>query len=130
MSGSCLGAFRRTLARAVPSGIPGLPLRPCCYLRLAQGLRGGDIPLAARIFTIIDTLDAMTSDRPYRRALPFGACECEVQEKSGEQFDPALAAVFLRAGSSAWIMGGADGCARACPAHADGILSTIVGIDA
>jgi len=59
------------------------------------GLKGEDIPLGARIFAIIDTYDAMTSDRPYRKAMPHEvACE-EIRESCGTQLDPEVVEVFL-----------------------------------
>jgi putative nucleotidyltransferase with HDIG domain len=60
-----------------------------------QGLVAEGIPLAARIFAVADTLDAMTSDRPYRRALPYAAARAEIIRESGHQFDPRVVAAFL-----------------------------------
>jgi putative nucleotidyltransferase with HDIG domain len=60
-----------------------------------RGLAGEAIPLGARIFAVIDTLDAMTSDRPYRRGLPFDAAKAEIIALSGKQFDPAAVETFL-----------------------------------
>lgn len=60
-----------------------------------RNLKGKDIPLGARIFAIADTLDAMTSDRPYRRAQSFEAARKEIQDWSGRQFDPEVVKVFL-----------------------------------
>jgi HD-GYP domain-containing protein (c-di-GMP phosphodiesterase class II) len=58
-------------------------------------LRGGEeIPLGGRIFAVADTLDAMTSDRPYRDALRWEAASTEIVEHSGSQFDPAVVDVF------------------------------------
>jgi putative nucleotidyltransferase with HDIG domain len=60
-----------------------------------EGLTGEDIPIGARIFAVIDTYDAMTSDRPYRKALPAQvACE-EIRKNMGKQFDPKCALAFL-----------------------------------
>ncbi len=59
------------------------------------GLKGDDIPLAARLFAVIDTLDAMTFDRPYRKALPFDAAKEEILRMSGSQFDPEAVNTFL-----------------------------------
>jgi response regulator RpfG family c-di-GMP phosphodiesterase len=60
-----------------------------------QGLRREEIPLAARIFAVADTLDAMTSERPYRRTASFAAARAEIVRQSGLQFDPELVRVFL-----------------------------------
>jgi HD-GYP domain-containing protein (c-di-GMP phosphodiesterase class II) len=60
------------------------------------GLKGEEIPLAARLFAIIDTLDAMTFDRPYRKALPFDTAKAEILRMSGTQFDPEAIETFLR----------------------------------
>jgi HD-GYP domain-containing protein (c-di-GMP phosphodiesterase class II) len=67
-----------------------------------RGLRGEEIPLGARIFAVADTLDAMTSDRPYRRALPISAAREEIQRCSGTQFDPQVVKVFLTLPDSLW----------------------------
>lgn len=61
-----------------------------------RGLRADDIPLAARLFAVIDTLDAMTFDRPYRKALPFDDAKAEIIRMSGSQFDPLAVDTLLR----------------------------------
>jgi len=71
-----------------------------------KGLRGSEIPLGARIFSLVDTLDAMTSDRPYRRALPFSAVLAEVERCIGSQFDPSIAATFLSIPKDKWEKAG------------------------
>jgi HD-GYP domain-containing protein (c-di-GMP phosphodiesterase class II) len=58
-------------------------------------LRGKDIPVAARIFALVDAWDAMTTHRPYRRALPLETAVAEIRAGAGSQFDPDLAAAFL-----------------------------------
>ena len=60
-----------------------------------RALAGEAIPLGARLFAVIDTLDAMTSDRPYRRALPFDAAKAEILRLAGTQFDPAAVEAFV-----------------------------------
>ncbi|HEX9822898.1 MAG TPA: HD-GYP domain-containing protein [Actinomycetota bacterium] len=60
-----------------------------------RGLRAEEIPLAARIFAVADAFDAMTNDRPYRRALPRERALEEIVEGSGTQFDPEVVRVFL-----------------------------------
>ena len=67
-----------------------------------RGLRGFEIPLGARIFAIADTLDAMTSDRPYRKACSFAEARQEIAQLSGQQFDPALVTVFLGIAAERW----------------------------
>jgi len=67
-----------------------------------SGLRGTEIPLGARIFGVVDTLDAMTSDRPYRKALSFEAAWEEVRRCSGSQFDPRVAEAFLSIEPGIW----------------------------
>jgi response regulator RpfG family c-di-GMP phosphodiesterase len=57
-------------------------------------LGGEQIPLAARIFAVADTLDAMTSDRPYRRRGSWEAAGAEIVAQSGRQFDPAVVEAF------------------------------------
>ena len=59
-----------------------------------RGLRGRDIPLAARIFAIADSFDAMTSDRPYRSALTTEEAVAEILAGSGTQFDPMCVEAF------------------------------------
>lgn len=67
-----------------------------------RGLRGADIVIGARIFAVADTLDAMTSDRPYRKACPFEDAAQEIRHQSERQFDPAVVRVFLSISESAW----------------------------
>jgi putative nucleotidyltransferase with HDIG domain len=61
-----------------------------------RGLKGGDIPLGARIFSVADTLDAIISDRPYRPARSFGEARKEIRDWVGRQFDPEVVEVFLK----------------------------------
>ncbi|MDD2580600.1 MAG: response regulator [Desulfuromonadaceae bacterium] len=65
-------------------------------------LRGEQIPIGSRIFTVVDTLDAMTSDRPYRKALPFAMVTSEILKYRGTQFDPAIADLFLSVPRKQW----------------------------
>ncbi len=60
-----------------------------------EGLRGEQISLWARLFATIDTLDAITSDRPYRRGTPFDVAQVEIQRMSGTQFDPQAVEAFM-----------------------------------
>jgi response regulator RpfG family c-di-GMP phosphodiesterase len=59
-----------------------------------DGLAGEQIPLAARVFAVVDTLDAMTSDRPYREALDWDDAVEEILAQSGRQFDPSIVELF------------------------------------
>lgn len=59
------------------------------------GLKGDDIPVAARIILIADTFDAMTSTRPYRKGLPYEVAFEELIQFSGTQFDPNLVKLFI-----------------------------------
>ena len=60
-----------------------------------DGLAAADIPLAARVFAVADALDAMTSSRPYRRALPWVHAGRELVQESGRQFDPDVVSAFI-----------------------------------
>ncbi|HYG88205.1 MAG TPA: DUF3369 domain-containing protein [Azospirillum sp.] len=60
-----------------------------------DGLRGEEIPLAARIAAVADAYDAMTSDRPHRRALDHTVAVEEIRKASGRRFDPAVVGAFL-----------------------------------
>ena len=67
-----------------------------------RGLRGKEIPMGARIFSVADALDAITSDRPYRSAQPINAAREEVEKFSGRQFDPDVVQVFLQMPDTIW----------------------------
>ncbi|MPZ99925.1 MAG: HD domain-containing protein, partial [Dehalococcoidia bacterium] len=66
------------------------------------GLAGEAIPLGARVFMLADAWDAMTTDRPYRRALPFEEAVAEIHRHSGTQFDPRVVEAFDRV-VAGWI---------------------------
>lgn len=67
-----------------------------------RGMKGEEIPLGARIFAVADTLDAMCSDRPYRKALPISAAREEIKKFSGTQFDPRVVSAFLSKPDEFW----------------------------
>jgi HD-GYP domain-containing protein (c-di-GMP phosphodiesterase class II) len=58
-------------------------------------LKGEEIPLAARIFAIVDVYDALTSDRPYRSAWPKAKALEYIREQSGTHFDPQVVEKFM-----------------------------------
>jgi putative nucleotidyltransferase with HDIG domain len=65
-------------------------------------LQGEDIPLAARIFAVVDSLDAITSERPYREARSFAEAREMIGNGAGTQFSPAVVDAFLRVPESGW----------------------------
>ena len=67
------------------------------------GLRGEQIALGARLFSIADTFDALTSDRPYRQGRPYEAARKIIEEESGKQFDPQAVAAFLAIPADEWM---------------------------
>src|SRR5207245_594590 len=67
-----------------------------------RGLKGEEIPLGARIFSVADTLDAITSDRPYRPAQTLTAAREEIYRWSGRQFDPQVVEVFRSMPDNIW----------------------------
>jgi len=90
-------------------------LSPISFLRLAldipychhekwdstgypRGLKGEEIPLAARIFAVVDVWDALTSDRPYRKAWSEEKARAYIREQAGQHFDPKIVETFLNLG--------------------------------
>jgi len=67
-----------------------------------RGTRGESIPIGGRIFAVADSFDAMTSDRPYRTALPLKTARSVIEVGRGELFDPQIAEAFLAVGEDAW----------------------------
>jgi HD-GYP domain-containing protein (c-di-GMP phosphodiesterase class II) len=87
-------------------GVPFLLPAVTCALRhheqydgrgYPDGMAGEAIPIEARVVAVADTFDAMTSDRPYRKGLPLDTATAEIERCTGTQFDPRVAAAFLRA---------------------------------
>ena len=60
-----------------------------------EALKGEEIPMPARVFSVVDAFDAMTTDRPYRAALPLDHAVTEIERMAGTQFDPEVVKVFL-----------------------------------
>ena len=67
-----------------------------------DGLQGEQIPIGSRIFAVADTFDAMTSDRPYRKAHSYERARQELIDFTGRQFDPEVAEAFLRVPREEW----------------------------
>lgn len=93
-------ALGQSIARNVPS-LSGLPTQVILSHHerwdgggYPEGLAGEQIPFAARIFALVDSFDAMTNDRPYRRRLPVEHALEEIRNGAGSQFDPHLAEAF------------------------------------
>ncbi len=69
-----------------------------------RGLRGEQIHLGARVFSVADAFDAITSDRPYRAAQSMSSARREIEKNSGTQFDPNVVKVFLDISVEFWVM--------------------------
>lgn len=67
-----------------------------------SGFAGEEIPLPARIFAIADSYDAMTNDRPYRKALKHEAIVAEIERCINTQFDPKVVAAFMIVFEQGW----------------------------
>lgn len=67
-----------------------------------RGLKGTGIPLGARVFAVADTVDAMTSDRPYRSALSFEDAQEEISIGAGRRYDSQVVSAFLTVGIEKW----------------------------
>jgi HD-GYP domain-containing protein (c-di-GMP phosphodiesterase class II) len=67
-----------------------------------QGLKADEIPLAARVFAVVDALDAMIHDRPYRPAGPIDSALTVLKVEAGRQFDPRVVEAALMIGPARW----------------------------
>jgi PAS domain S-box-containing protein len=84
----------------IPYLRPALDIPYCHHERwdgagYPRGLKGEEIPLAARIFAVVDVWDALRSDRPYRSAWPEEEVRTYIRQQAGKQFDPQVVEVFL-----------------------------------
>lgn len=79
------------------------------------GLAGEEIPEGARIFALADTLDAITSNRPYRKGRSFAEAVRDIAAAGGSQFDPAVVEVFLTVPVEMWIEAGREARAKTRP---------------
>lgn len=81
--------------------IPAIPIPYCHHEKwdgsgYPRGLKGEEIPIEARIFALVDVWDALTSDRPYRKAWSPTKARAYIIEQAGKHFDPQLTELFLR----------------------------------
>jgi diguanylate cyclase (GGDEF)-like protein len=67
------------------------------------GLKGEEIPVGARIFSVVDAFDAITSYRPYRNPESYEKARAEIRKASGEQFDPKVVDAFLTFSKEDWM---------------------------
>jgi HD-GYP domain-containing protein (c-di-GMP phosphodiesterase class II) len=93
--------YANELLKPIPFLRPALDIPYCHHEKwdgsgTPRGLRGDEIPLAARIFTVVDVWDALMTDRPYRSGWPLSKVKEYLQEHSGTDFDPQVVAIFLR----------------------------------
>jgi HD-GYP domain-containing protein (c-di-GMP phosphodiesterase class II) len=93
-------AFAREMLSQIEFLHPCMDIPSCHHERwdgrgYPDGLAGDEIPLTARIFAVIDVWDALTSDRPYRKAWSMDAAVQYIQENAGKHFDPQVVQVFL-----------------------------------
>jgi putative nucleotidyltransferase with HDIG domain len=91
----------RNFLRKIAYLAPALDIPYCHHERwdgsgYPRGLRGEAIPLAARVFAVVDAFDALTSDRPYRQAWTEDEALEYIRTQAGTQFDPAVVTAFLR----------------------------------
>jgi response regulator RpfG family c-di-GMP phosphodiesterase len=73
-----------------------------------QGLKAEQIPIGARIFAVADTLDAMTSDRPYHAAVPFRTAREEIERGAGTRYDLKVVSTFLGISNESWELIGQE----------------------
>jgi len=85
-----------------------------------HGLKGKEIPVEGRLLAVVDTFDAMTSDRPYRKGLPAERALAELREFSGTQFDPDIVELFFKVYDEGKIRGESSG------SHKSGYKSKIL----
>lgn len=92
--------FARNLLASIDYLAPSIDIPYCHHERwdgagYPQGLAGEEIPLYARMFSVVDVFDALTSDRPYRSAWPRESALDYLTSQSGVQFDPLMAEIFV-----------------------------------
>ncbi|KAA3648833.1 MAG: HD-GYP domain-containing protein [Chloroflexi bacterium] len=91
--------FAQEILSSIPYLKPSLDIPYCHHEKwdgtgYPQGLKGEEIPIAARVFAIVDVWDALRSDRPYRNAWPENEVMAYLQEQSGKHFQPEIVKAF------------------------------------
>ncbi|MEW6400564.1 MAG: PAS domain S-box protein [Chloroflexota bacterium] len=99
--------YARDMLSLIPFLRPALDIPYCHHEHwdgtgYPRGLKGEEIPLAARIFSVADVWDALTSDRPYREAWSLKKARDHIQRQSGKYFDPAVVEKFLQMDLDNW----------------------------
>ncbi|HST53884.1 MAG TPA: HD domain-containing phosphohydrolase [Pyrinomonadaceae bacterium] len=94
------------------------------------GLRGEQIDLNARIFSVVDTFDAITSDRVYRKGRSYDAAIAELEEWSGRQFDPEVVEAFRRVPREEWEELRRSSITKSLEAAAETAAASVVGYHA
>ena len=85
-----------------------------------RGLKGADIPIAARVVAVADVFDALTTKRPYKEAMPLTVARAYLQERSGTEFDPACVEAFLSRWDQVVVIATAQ---AATPRHAAQVVA-------
>jgi HD-GYP domain-containing protein (c-di-GMP phosphodiesterase class II) len=67
------------------------------------GLAGEQICIGARIFAVVDTYDAITSDRPYRKCSTYEVARTEIEKCAGTQLDPDVVQIWMRIPQAVWV---------------------------
>lgn len=93
--------YARNLLENIPYLKPALDIPYCHHERwdgsgYPRGLSGEGIPIAARIFAVVDVWDALTSDRPYHQAWPHKKVRDYINDQSGKMFDPRVVEAFMK----------------------------------
>jgi putative two-component system response regulator len=93
--------YAHTWLSKIPYLHPALDIPYCHHEKwdgtgYPRGLKGDEIPLAARLFSIIDVWDAITSDRPYRKPMTYQEAYEFILSQSGKHFDPSVVEIFSK----------------------------------
>jgi PAS domain S-box-containing protein len=103
--------YAQRMLSKIPYLLPAVDIPYCHHEQwdgsgYPRGLTGPEIPLAARLFAVVDVWDALLSDRPYRPAWTEKAALQYLKDQSGRQFDPSVVQAFFRLLESDWVAAG------------------------